>query len=159
VPRRFDCRRVKIHRSYTVAELASKIGAHKQTVSRWIAAGLPTIDARRPYLIRGEDFRAFVKAREPLRQKCRPGEFYCVGCRIPKRPAGDMADYVPRTASRGSLVGICPTCGRMIYRAVTRAKIGEASGGLDIAYPHGEQRINEMVCALSHVDFKGHPKT
>ena len=35
---RFNFRRVKIHHSYTVSELAELLGAHRQTVRRWIAA-------------------------------------------------------------------------------------------------------------------------
>ena len=38
--RRFDCRRVKLHHSYTISELSALIGAHKHTIGRWIAAGL-----------------------------------------------------------------------------------------------------------------------
>jgi hypothetical protein len=45
-----------------------------------------------------------------------------------------MADYLPRTALRGTMSGICPTCGNMIYRAASLAKIERASGGLAIAY-------------------------
>jgi hypothetical protein len=139
VARRFNYRRVKIHRSYTVAELAAAVGAHKQTVGRWIAAGLPTTDAKRPYLIQGAQFRDFMRARQPAKQCCRPGQFYCLGCRAPKRPAGDMADYLPRTATRGALSGICPTCGKMIYRAVSLDKVDQISGGLNIAYPRTTQ--------------------
>jgi hypothetical protein len=113
--RRFPYRRVKLHRNYTTGELAALLGAHKLTVGRWIAAGLPTTDATRPRLVRGVDFHEFMKSRQPKKQKCQPGEFYCLACRAPKRPAGDMADYTPRTALRGSLSGICPDCGRMIW--------------------------------------------
>ena len=127
--RRFDCRRVKIHRSYTIGELSALLGAHKHTVSRWIAAGLTTTDARRPLLIHGADFRAFMKAREPIKQRCQPGEFYCLGCRAPRRPALNMADYRPHTALRGLLSGICPDCGRMIYRAITLARIDQIRAG------------------------------
>jgi hypothetical protein len=133
--RRFNYRRVKIHRNYTIGVLADAVGKHKHTVGRWIAAGLPTTDTKRPLLIHGADFHAFMKAREPIKQRCKPGEFYCLGCRAPKRPAGDMADYHPRTASRGLLSGICPTCCRMIYRAASLGKIEQIRGGLDIAYP------------------------
>ena len=46
--RQFNFCRVKIHHSYTVSELAELLGAHRQTVQRWIAAKqLPTIDDRR----------------------------------------------------------------------------------------------------------------
>ena len=99
--RRFDCRRVKLHHSYTISELSALIGAHKHTIGRWIAAGFKTTDTRRPLLIHGADFRAFMKAREPIKQPCQPGEFDRLHCRAPKPPALDMADYHPRTARRG----------------------------------------------------------
>ena len=149
--RRFNYRRVKIHRPHTIAELAAQIGAHRQTIVRWIAAGLPTTD-KRPLLIRGDDFRAFMRAREPVKQRCQSGQFYCVGCRAPKRPAGNMADYIPHTATRGSLSGICPTCGKMIYRAATLTKIEQNAGGLDVAYPKAEQRLDDSAEPLSNVD-------
>ena len=52
--KRYNCRRVKIHRNYTLAEAADLLGVHKHTVSRWAAAGLQTTDARRPLLISTE---------------------------------------------------------------------------------------------------------
>jgi hypothetical protein len=61
--RRFDYRRVKLHYSYTISDLSDLIGAHKHTIARWIAAGLQTTDGKRPLLIHGADFRAFMKAR------------------------------------------------------------------------------------------------
>jgi hypothetical protein len=151
--RRFDCRRVKLHHRYTISELSALIGAHKHTIGRWIAAGLKTTDARRPLLVHGADFRAFMRAREPIKQHCQPGEFYCLCCRVPKRPALDMADYRPRTALRGLLSGICPTCGHMIYRATTLAKLAQMRGGLDIAFPTAEQRIGDSASALLNADF------
>jgi hypothetical protein len=157
--RRFNYRRVKIHHSYTISELSALIGAHKHTIGRWIAAGLKTTDARRPLLVHGNDFRAFMKAREPIKQRCQPGEFYCLGCRAPKQPALDMADYHPRTALRGSLSGICPDCGRMIYRATTLAKLDQIKGGLDVAFPKAEQRIDDTSPPLSNVDFKQDART
>jgi excisionase family DNA binding protein len=61
--RRPNGRRVKIHYSYTIRAAAEVLGVHKHTVSRWIAAGLSTTDAMRPFLIRGQDLRAFLRAR------------------------------------------------------------------------------------------------
>jgi len=58
--RRFNYRRVKIHRNYSIAELAARVGAHRQTVVRWIAAGLPITGAKRSRLVHGADFRAFM---------------------------------------------------------------------------------------------------
>jgi hypothetical protein len=84
----------------------------------------------------------------------RPGEFYCLSCRAPRRPALDIAEYRPRTASRGLLCGICPTCDRLIYRAVQRASIEQMRGGLDITFPPAERRIDDSDEPLSNVDFK-----
>ena len=148
--RRFDCRRVKLHHSYTISELSALIGAHKHTIGRWIAAGLKTTDARRPLLVHGADFRAFMKAREPIKQRCQPGEFYCLGCRAPKRPALDMADYHPRTALRGSLSGICPARNDDLGDL---AQLDQIKGGLDIAFPTAEQRLDDSASALLNADF------
>jgi hypothetical protein len=153
--RRFNYRRAKLHHSYTISELSALIGAHKHTIARWIAAGLTTTDARRPLLIHGADLRAFMKAREPIKQRCQPGEFYCLRCRAPRRPALDMADYHPHTALRGLLRGICPDCERMIYRATTLAKLGQIRGGLDVAFPKAEQRIDDSTSLLPNADFDG----
>ena len=157
--RRFNYRRVKLHHSYTISELGTLIGAHKHTIGRWIAAGLKTTDARRPLLIHGADFRAFMKAREPIKQRCQPGEFYCLGCRAPRRPALDTTDYHPRTALRGSLSGIGPDCGRMIYRATTLAKLSQIRGGLDVAFPKAEQRLDDSASLFPNGDFNGVPHT
>jgi transposase-like protein len=48
--RRFNPRIAKSHRTYTVEEVAGTFGVHKNTVRRWVAEGLPVIDARRPML-------------------------------------------------------------------------------------------------------------
>jgi hypothetical protein len=152
--RRFDCRRVKLHHSYTISELSARIGAHKHTICRWIAAGLQTTDAKRPLLVHGADFRAFLKAREPIKQPCQLGEFYCFRCRAPRRPALNMADYHPRTPLKGQLSGICSGCEQMIYRATTLAKLGQIGRHLDIAFPKAQQRIDDSASVFLNADFK-----
>jgi excisionase family DNA binding protein len=159
VARRFNYRRVKIHRNYEIAEVAVLLGVHKHTVRRWIAAGLPTTDSRRPLLIHGADLRAFLEARVPKTQPCRPGEFYCLRCRAPKRPAFDMADYTPSTPSRGLLSGFCPTCETTIYRAVSLASLTQKLGGLKVALPTAERRIGDISAPLSNADFKQDKQT
>jgi len=89
-----------------------------------------------------------------IKQRCQPGEFYCLGCRAPKQPALDMADYHPHAALRGSLSGICPACGRMIYRGTTLAKLDEIKGGLNVAFPRAEQRLDDSASALPNADFR-----
>ena len=101
-------RLVKTHRTYTVEEIASLFHVHRNTVREWVKRGLPTCDDRRPMLILGPELAAFLQARRlKNRQTCSPGELYCVRCRAPRVPAGNMADYQPKTASLGNLIGIC----------------------------------------------------
>jgi excisionase family DNA binding protein len=152
--KRHDRRRVKIHINYDITEVADLLGVHKHTVRRWIAAGLPTTDDKRPLLIHGAELLAFLKTREPAKQRCKPGEFFCLGCKSPKRAAGDMADYVPRSARLGSLYGFCPTCGTEMYRAVNVSAIGQLSAVLDITFPKAKPRLDDTSSPLSNVDFR-----
>ena len=48
------------------------------------------------------------------------------------RPAGDMADLVPRTDRLGALHGLCPNCGALMHRAVAMARWRTAAGDLDV---------------------------
>lgn len=129
-------RLAKIHRSYTVDEVAGLFGIHRNTVREWVKRGLPTADDRRPMLILGRDLTAFLVARRAKnKQTCQPGEIYCVRCRMPKAPLGGMADYQPLTETQGNLVAICPDCNAMIYRRVSLAKLEQVRGGLDIVFP------------------------
>lgn len=135
-------RLVKIHRSYTVEEAARLLDKHKNTVRKWVKEGLATIDDKRPMLILGHDLVEFIKKlRTKNKQTCKPGELYCVRCRIPKFPAGDMADYVPVSEKIGNLIAICPDCDSIMNRRVSLARIWEVCANLDITFPKDLRHI------------------
>ena len=137
-------RLAKIHRNYTVEEIANLFGIHRNTVREWIKRGLPTSDQKRPFLILGRDLVAFLQARRKKNKRpCKPGEIYCVRCRAPKAPAGDMADYQTVTETLGNLVAICPDCGSIINRRVSLAKLEQIRGQLDITMPQALRHIRE----------------
>jgi len=137
-------RRVKIHRSYSVEEIARLLGAHKHTVRAWVKAGLPTCDNRRPTLICGPDLISFLQARLTKNKRpLKPGEIYCVRCRAPKIPWAEIVNYQPATEKLGNLTAICPDCESMMNRRVSLANLEQVRGKLDITFPQALQRVSE----------------
>ena len=148
-------RLVKIHRSYTVEEIANLFGIHKNTVRRWVKDGLATTDDKRPMLILGRVLVAFLQARRVKnKQTCKPGELYCVRCRAPKSPAGDMAEYSPITEKFGNLVAICPDCDAIMNRRVSLAKIEQIRGKMDISFPEAVRQLYESANPTVNSDFR-----
>jgi hypothetical protein len=148
-------RLVKKHRSYTVEEVATLCSVHKNTIRRWIKDGLPTCDKKRPTLIVGEILASFLQARRTKnKQTCRPGEIYCVRCRSPKTPAGDMADFDPVTSEIGNLVAICPDCSSLMNRRVNLSKLDQVRGRIDVSLPQALQRLIESNQSSVNSDLK-----
>ena len=147
--------RVKIHRNYTIGEAADLLGKHKNTVREWIRCGLPALAEQRPILILGRELRAYLsKRRKANKQPCGPGELYCLRCRAPRRPAGDMVDFQPMTPTNGNLVGFCPTCDSLMYRRVTTSKLDVVVCDLEVQITEGEQHIGECTNPSLSSDFK-----
>jgi plasmid maintenance system antidote protein VapI len=153
-------RQVKIHRPYTVEELAAALGVHKHTVRRWIRQGLCPIDSGRPTVLRGHVVRAFLDGRRAkAKRPCAPGEIYCFKCRAPKTPAGKVADLEITQSSVGRLVAICETCGTMLYRRVNPTKIDADWGNLEIAIRQRQERIADPTEPKLTAAFQGSPST
>jgi helix-turn-helix protein len=137
-------RLVKIHRTYTVEESAHLLGVHKNAVRQWIKSDLPTCDKRRPTLILGRHLIDFLRARrERNKRSCLPGQIYCVRCRAPKFPAGNMADYQCVTEKVGNLKAICPDCDSIINRRVSLAKLEQIRGQIEIRLPQALRQLSE----------------
>jgi hypothetical protein len=148
-------RRVKTHRSYTVEEAAAVLDVHKNTVFQWTKSGLSTCDNKRPKLILGRELIAFLQAaRTKNKRTCRPGEIYCVRCRAPRFPAGDMADYEPITEKFGNLVAICPACGSIMNRRASMARLSLVQGKMNIAFPHALRRLIEITQPTVNSDLR-----
>jgi len=149
-------RLVKIHRDYTVEGAARLLSTHKNTVRQWIKSGLPTIDDKRPTLIRGRELIAFLQARRAGRkQPCRAGQMYCVRCHTPKFPAAGMAEYRPINEKIGNLAAICPNCYSMMHRCVSIATLGAVCGEMDITFPPALRRLREISQPTVNSDLGG----
>lgn len=137
-------RRLKIHHNYTIEEIARRLAVHKNTVRTWIKDGLPTIDGKRPTLIHGREASTFLQNRRSKNKRtCRAGEIYCLRCRAAKRPAGDMADYLPMNEKVGNLRAICPDCDSIMHRCVSITKLGQVVGKIDVAFPQALRHLND----------------
>ena len=148
-------RLVKIHRSYTVEEIANLLSAHKNTVRGWVKAGLATSDDRRPILILGRDLRAFLQARRVKnKQTCKPGEIYCVCCRAPKIPADGMVDYSPVTEKFGNLKAICPDCDSIMNRRISLAQLDQVCEEMDVRFPQAGRHIIEITKPTVNSDLR-----
>ena len=148
-------RLAKIHRNYTVDEVAHLFDVHRNTVREWVKRGLPTNDGRRPMLILGRDLIAFLTARRAKNKRtCLPGEIYCMRCRVPRAPAGEMVDYLPLTATLGNLVAICSACETMMYRRVSMAKLEQVRGNLEITMPQALEHIGESAQPTVNSDMR-----
>jgi hypothetical protein len=139
-------RRAKIHRCYSVEDVSRLFKIHKNTVRHWLKQGLEAIDDQCPTLVRGEELRRFLADRRArAKQPSGPGRIYCLPCRAPKVPAGNMAECIQTGDTTGTLQGICPDCNRMIYRRVNPQKLRAVRGDLDLTYKQAQPRIEEMT--------------
>lgn len=71
--RRPDHRRVKLHRTYSVDEVARLLDMHPNTVRTWVREGLPLLDSKRPQLIHGTDLTDFLTTPSPEQMAMRDG--------------------------------------------------------------------------------------
>jgi Helix-turn-helix domain len=139
-------RLVKIHRNYSVDEIARLFGIHKNTVRNWLKRGLGAIDDRRPTLILGRELLRFLQERrQRAKQSCGPGRIFCIACRAPKVPAGKIAECILTGPRTGNLCGICPDCDRLIYRRVNLARIEAVRGDLEITFRRPCPRLGESA--------------
>ncbi len=144
----------KIHRNYTVEEVANLFSIHKNTVRSWVKDGLATNDEKRPMLILGTNLRQYLQSKRTVKKrKCRPFEMYCVRCRSPQLPAANMVDYEPINGVTGRLIGLCPACNGIINKYFNVAQLAGIEGQLDISFPKALKHINESDKPLLNSDF------
>lgn len=151
--RRANPRRVKLHRIYSAAELATCCGVHKNTIRNWQAKGLEPVSKGRPTLFDGATVRAFLAKRNASRKRpCPPGTLYCVKCRRPRAPAMGMVEATRQNATTGNLSAICEVCGTMMHRSTRLAEIGAIMPNLSVQIREADARIYERAAPSLNCD-------
>lgn len=137
--RKLQWKRIKSHRSYTLEELATLIGCHRNTARAWMKHGLrPLNDGRRPLLFHGGSAKEFLKARRAKAQRpCRPHEMFCFKCKTPRELAGSMADFRRQSARGGVLAGMCVQCSTLMFKRTSTAAVELLRATLDIKITGG----------------------
>ena len=157
--RRVDPRRIKLNRSYEVAELAACCGVHKNTVRHWQRAGLKPLDGKRPAMFHGATARAFLISRKASRQQpCSPGRIFCFRCRAPRPPAPGPVDFVPFNALSGNIRASCATCGTQMHRRARKAALAAILPGRTIQFAEGQQRLKGRSPPPLNCDLERHAK-
>ncbi len=133
-------RSVRAARSYTLQEAADAIGVSIGTVRGWIRTGLPAFVGRRPFLIVGSDLQAFLQNRRAKSKiDLSEDEFFCLRCKLPRKPFGMLVDLHLQSAKTARLVGLCEVCSTPCNKMVSRrdrARIGQI---FDVAGKVGSQ--------------------
>jgi len=109
--RRYNLRLIRATWPYTVQEIGTLFGLHKNAVLTWLKEGLQADRDRRPFLIRGDELIRFLSARQKSRkQRCAPTEFFCFKCHAPREAYLGIADIVIENASRHRIKALCAVC-------------------------------------------------
>ena len=151
---------VKLFRSYLVAEVASLLNVHRNTVRNWMKAGLPVLDDKQPQMIHGTDLREFLNGKRKARKrKCGKGEMYCFKCQKPRFPQDTLLEQSVDPQLPGNLKGICTVCNTIMNRRVSLANLERIKLEFQV---QPEQRVEDLIQCLnppSSCDLKQEQKT
>ena len=132
--KRLSARRIRKNRQYTYEDAADALGVTVQTVRAWRAQGLSVLTSSTPHIIMGFALKNFIANRTArTRRSLEEDEVFCLGCKVPRKPFGMMADYVAINPERGRLVTLCECCEGRCVRLVSASAIARLSEKMDIA--------------------------
>lgn len=152
--RRHNPRLVKMHRSYTVVEVAVLFGICRNTVRNWIKGGLEFVRHGKRILIPGRELRRYIENNNCSRKrKCGPGELFCLRCKTPREPLEAAAVMTMKTPSRGTLEALCATCGTKMYRHANIASMDDIRAVLQITIKVCEPHIRDQVDSPLNCDL------
>jgi hypothetical protein len=136
-----DPRRIKIHRSYTVEQLARVLGCHKNSIWLWLKKGLePLNDGKRPLLIQGSEARRFLETkRRGRKRRCQVHELYCLRCREPRSAVRNRAHYSSSVAGPALLIAQCSVCGTRTFKRVSARSLSELERSFDLQIHEAEE--------------------
>ena len=104
------------------------------TVRNWCKQGLPCLTDKKPFLIRGRDFKTFHEKRlKRAKHKLGPFEVFCLVCQRPRTPLQGLVDHEPMDAARTRIMALCPTCEATTQRIIRIADLPDWAAKLGFA--------------------------
>jgi len=132
----------KIHRSYTVEEVALLYEVHKRTVRNWLIKGLAACDDKRPLLILGSDLKQFLQQQRKVnKRKCKPSELYCLKCREPRIPNQNTIEFIEETNTKGRVIAACSVCNSLMNKYFKIESLSEIQRDLAVILPIQQKHI------------------
>jgi excisionase family DNA binding protein len=148
--RRYNVRAMRATWPYTVQEIAELLGVHKNAVLRWLGDGLSADRSQRPFLIRGDELIRFLKQRQDGgRHKCRPEEFYCFRCRVPREACLGIVDIVIESATRLRLQALCAVCETTMNKVQNVSELPKIRNRFHVQQLAGEHLIERAGPSLN----------
>lgn len=140
--RRYNLRLIKATWPYTVQDIATLLGVHKNAIGRWMREGLRADRQQRPFLIRGDELARFLDARQKRRRtKCGVAQFYCFKCRAARDAASRRATLETQRSGKAWLKAICDHCGTRMNKVLGLRRLLQIRSHLIISKPVSEHII------------------
>jgi len=153
--KRASWRLVKQYRSYTVYEASRLLNVGNPTIRRWISCeGLEIIGDKKPFLILGQDLKAFLRARQKPKQKCKLDECYCLRCQAPRKPAFGEAEITQSNQATEMMETLCSTCSSLMFKRISRTQIPLIQDLLTVTFKQVPEPIRDTPSLCSNVNLK-----
>ena len=138
-----------------MAEVATLLNVHRNTVRNWIRAGLPILDEKKPQMIHGTDLRGFLTTKRAARKrKCGKGEMYCLKCQEPQAPSHTLLEQSVDPQVPGNLKGRCRVCNTKMNRRVSLANLERIKLEFQVQSEPQEEDLIQCLNAPSSCDLK-----
>ena len=132
MPRSARINAIKLFHPYTIGEAVDVTGVSARTISAWIKEGLPVMKSQRPFLIRGDDLKEFIRNRRKTgKTQTALHQFYCLGCREVRDAAGGFAECLVN-GNRVTLKALCDVCGKVVNKPIAKSCLPDLKGKLEL---------------------------
>lgn len=151
--RTYNTRLIKRAATYTPDEIAGLYRVHINSVRQWMTSGLSPIDEKRPILIHGSTLFKYLNQKQAKRKRCcSPSQFYCFGCREPRKPLDNLVMIEKQGEHIIRLRAICEVCGTRLNKAGSQSKLAEYSKIFSVQ-PLDTPHIDMCLEPVDNCDF------